>query len=88
MKRSFAADGDTENVRAAEAELASCRAPMVASLAERYRQATELTAVHGTHPRRGREAGRRVGLPPEVTCATGREQLKTMLLRLPRGRYN
>ena len=41
------AEPDAEQLRAAEADLAPCLTPMVARLAEPYRQAIELTSVHG-----------------------------------------
>jgi RNA polymerase sigma-70 factor (ECF subfamily) len=72
---------DTEDVRAAEAELAPCLTPMVARLSEPYRQAIELTSVHGlTQADAAKRAGVSVsGMKSRVQRA--REQLKGMLLR-------
>jgi len=68
-------------VRAAEAELAPCLTPMVARLAEPYREAIELTSVHGlTQAEAATRAGLSVpGMKSRVQRA--REQLKAMLLR-------
>jgi RNA polymerase sigma-70 factor (ECF subfamily) len=70
-----------EDQRAAEAELAPCLTPMVARLAEPYRQAIELTSVHGlTQAEAARRAGVSLsGMKSRVQRA--REQLKAMLLR-------
>jgi RNA polymerase sigma-70 factor, ECF subfamily len=75
------AEGAIEDVRAAEAELAPCLTPMVARLAEPYRQAIELTSVHGlTQTEAAKRAGVSVsGMKSRVQRA--REQLKAMLLR-------
>jgi RNA polymerase sigma-70 factor (ECF subfamily) len=75
------ADAETEDVRAAEAELAPCLTPMVARLAEPYRQAIELTSVHGlTQAEAAKRAGVSLsGMKSRVQRA--REQLKAMLLR-------
>ena len=72
---------ETEDVRAAEAELAPCLTPMAARLAEPYRQAIELTSVHGfTQAEAARRAGVSVsGMKSRVQRA--REQLKAMLLQ-------
>ena len=69
-------DGD----RAAEAELAPCLAPMVASLPAAYRQAIELTSVEGlTQTEAARHAGVSVsGMKSRVQ--RGRTQLKDLLL--------
>jgi len=70
-----------EDVRAAEAELAPCLTPMVARLSEPYREAIELTSVHGlTQAEAAKRAGVSVpGMKSRVQRA--REQLKAMLLR-------
>lgn len=70
-----------EEVRAAEAELAPCLAPMVARLAEPYRSAIELTSVNGlTQTEAAKRAGVSVsGMKSRVQRA--RDQLKQMLLR-------
>ncbi len=72
---------DTEDVRAAETELAPCLTPMVARLSEPYRQAIELTSVHGlTQAEAAKRAGISVsGMKSRVQRA--REQLKGILLR-------
>jgi RNA polymerase sigma-70 factor (ECF subfamily) len=72
---------DTEDLRAAEAELAPCLTPMVARLSEPYREAIELTSVHGlTQAEAAKRAGVSVsGMKSRVQRA--REQLKGMLLR-------
>ena len=72
---------ETEDVRAAEAELAPCLTPMVARLSEPYREAIELTSVHGlTQAEAAKRAGVSVsGMKSRVQRA--REQLKGMLLR-------
>ena len=75
------ADAATEDVRAAEAELAPCLTPMVARLAEPYRQAIELTSVHGLTQT---EAAKRVGVSVsgmKSRVQRARERLKAMLLR-------
>jgi RNA polymerase sigma-70 factor, ECF subfamily len=72
---------DTEDVRAAEAELAPCLTPMVARLAEPYRQAIELTSLHGLSQT---EAATRVGISVsgmKSRVQRARAQLKEMLLR-------
>jgi RNA polymerase sigma-70 factor, ECF subfamily len=70
-----------EDERAAEAELAPCLTVMVARLSEPYRQAIELTSVHGlTQAEAATRAGVSVsGMKSRVQRA--REQLKAMLLR-------
>ncbi len=75
------ADSDSEDVRAAEAELAPCLMPMVSRLAEPYRSAIELTSVQGlTQMGAAKHAGVSVsGMKSRVQRA--REQLKAMLLR-------
>lgn len=75
------ADPPTEDVRAAEAELAPCLAPMVARLAEPYKSAIELTSLQGlTQAAAARHAGVSVsGMKSRVQRARG--QLKEMLLR-------
>jgi RNA polymerase sigma-70 factor (ECF subfamily) len=72
---------DTEDVRAAEAELAPCLAPMVSRLAEPYRSAIELTSLQGlTQTAAAKQVGISVsGMKSRVQRA--REQLKEMLLR-------
>lgn len=72
---------DSEDERAAEAELAPCLTPMVARLAEPYRTAIEITAVHGlTQTEAAKRAGVSVsGMKSRVQRA--RDQLKEMLLR-------
>jgi RNA polymerase sigma-70 factor, ECF subfamily len=72
---------ETEDVRAAEAELAPCLTPMIARLPERYRQAIELTSLHGlTQAEAATRAGVSIsGMKSRVQRA--REQLKAMLLR-------
>lgn len=74
-------DTSAEDVRAAEAELAPCLTPMVARLREPYRQAIELTSVHGlTQTEAAKRAGVSVsGMKSRVQRA--REQLRAMLLR-------
>lgn len=74
-------DRGAEDVRAAKAELAACLTPMVARLGEPYRQAIELTSVHGlTQAEAAKRAGVSVsGMKSRVQRA--REQLKGMLLR-------
>ena len=71
----------TEDAHVAEAELAPCLTPMVARLREPYRQAIELTSVHGlTQTEAAKRAGVSVpGMKSRVQRA--REQLKAMLLR-------
>ena len=68
-------------VRDAEAELAPCLVPMVARLRQPYREAIELTSVHGlTQAEAAARAGVSVpGMKSRVQRA--REQLKGMLLR-------
>ena len=68
-------------VREAEAELAPCLVPMVARLRQPYREAIELTSVHGlTQAEAALRAGVSVpGMKSRVQRA--REQLKGMLLR-------
>ncbi len=71
----------TEDVLSAEAELAPCLTPMVARLSETYRQAIELTSVHGLTQT---EAATRVGVSVsgmKSRVQRAREQLKAMLLR-------
>jgi RNA polymerase sigma-70 factor (ECF subfamily) len=65
----------------AEAKLASCLTPMVARLSEPYREAIELTSVHGlTQAEAAKRAGVSVsGMKSRVQ--RDREQLKAMLLR-------
>jgi RNA polymerase sigma-70 factor (ECF subfamily) len=74
------ADPPTEDVRAAEAELAPCLAPMVTRLAEPYKSAIELTSLQGlTQSAAARHAGISVsGMKSRVQRA--RSQLKQMLL--------
>jgi RNA polymerase sigma-70 factor, ECF subfamily len=75
------ADAETEEARAAEAELAPCLTPMVARLAEPYRQAIELTTVHGLTQA---EAATRAGVSAsgmKSRVQRARAQLKAMLLR-------
>jgi RNA polymerase sigma-70 factor (ECF subfamily) len=75
------AEAETEELRAAEAELAPCLAPMVARLAEPYRQAIELTSGQGLTQA---EAAMRVGVSfsgMKSRVQRAREQLKAMLLR-------
>jgi RNA polymerase sigma-70 factor (ECF subfamily) len=69
------------NARIAEAELAPCLTPMVARLREPYRQAIELTSMHGlTQNDAAKRAGVSLsGMKSRVQRA--REQLKAMLLR-------
>ncbi len=71
----------SEDVRASEAELAPCLTPMVGRLNEPYREAIELTSVHGlTQAEAAKRAGVSVsGMKSRVQRA--REQLKAMLLR-------
>ena len=74
-------EADTEDVRAAEAELAPCLTPMVARLAEPYRSAIELTSIHGLTQA---EAAKRVGVSVsgmKSRVQRAREQLKEMLMR-------
>lgn len=70
-----------DDVRAAEMELAPCLTPMVARLGDSYREAIELTSVHGlTQVEAAKRAGVSVsGMKSRVQRA--REQLKAMLLR-------
>jgi RNA polymerase sigma-70 factor (ECF subfamily) len=71
----------TEDVSAAEAELAPCLTPMVARLSEPYRHAIELTTVHGLTQT---EAAKRVGVSVsgmKSRVQRARNQLKAMLLR-------
>jgi RNA polymerase sigma-70 factor, ECF subfamily len=72
---------ETEDVRAAEAELAPCLTPMVAGLSQPYREAIELTSVHGlTQAEAAKRAGVSVsGMKSRVQRA--RDRLKGMLLR-------
>ena len=75
------AQADTVDVRAAEAELAPCLTPMIARLAEPYRQAIELTSLHGLTQT---EAAKRIGVSVsgmKSRVQRAREQLKEMLLR-------
>ena len=75
------AEADSEDVRAAEAELAPCLTPMVARLAEPYRSAIELTSVHGLTQA---EAAKRVGVSVsgmKSRVQRARDRLKEMLLR-------
>lgn len=76
-----AAAVSSEDVRAAEAELAPCLTPMVARLEEPYRGAIELTSVKGlTQTEAAKAAGISVsGMKSRVQRA--REQLKRMMLR-------
>ena len=77
----IAAEADTEDVGAAEAELAPCLTPMVARLAEPYRSAIELTSVQGLTQT---EAAKRVGVSVsgmKSRVQRARDQLKEMLLR-------
>lgn len=74
-------EGDSESIRAAEAELAPCLAPLVTRLSEPYRQAIELTTVHGLTQV---EAATRVGVSVsgmKSRVQRAREQLRTMLLQ-------
>jgi RNA polymerase sigma-70 factor (ECF subfamily) len=74
------AEVDTEAVRAAEAELAPCLAPMVSRLAEPYRSAIELTSVQGLTQT---EAAKRTGISVsgmKSRVQRARDQLKEMLL--------
>jgi RNA polymerase sigma-70 factor (ECF subfamily) len=74
------AEVDTEAVRAAEAELAPCLAPMVSRLAEPYRSAIELTSVQGLTQI---EAAKRTGISVsgmKSRVQRARDQLKEMLL--------
>ena len=75
------AEPDAEQLRAAEADLAPCLTPMVARLAEPYRQAIELTSVHGlTQAEAAARAGVSIsGMKSRVQRA--RLHLKAMLLR-------
>ena len=75
------AEADSEDVRAAEAELAPCLTPMVARLPELYRSALELTSTQGlTQTEAAKRAGISVsGMKSRVQRA--RDQLKQMLLR-------
>jgi RNA polymerase sigma-70 factor (ECF subfamily) len=69
-----------EDVRAAEAELAPCLMPMIASLAEPYRGAIELTSLQGLTQT---EAARRSGVSAsgmKSRVQRARAQLKEMLL--------
>lgn len=72
---------DAEDIRAAEAELAPCLTPMIARLGEHYREAIDLTSVHGlTQAEAAKRAGVSVsGMKSRVQRA--REQLKAMLLQ-------
>ena len=75
------AETEAEDPRAAEAELAPCLTPMVARLPESYRQAIELTSVHGLTQT---DAAKRVGVSVsgmKSRVQRAREQLKAMLLR-------
>ena len=74
-------EAGAEDVRAAEAELAPCLVPMVARLSEPYRQAIELTSMHGlTQAEAARRTGVSIsGMKSRVQRARG--QLKAMLLR-------
>lgn len=75
------AESNTEDVRAAEAELAPCLTPMFARLSQPYRQAIELTSVHGLTQT---EAAKRVGVSVsgmKSRVQRAREQLNAMLLR-------
>ena len=75
------AEAGTEDVRAAEAELAPCLTPMVARLAEPYRSAIELTSVQGLTQT---EAAKRVGVSVsgmKSRVQRARDQLKEMLLQ-------
>lgn len=71
----------TEDVRAAEAELAPCLAPMVARLPEPYKSAVQLTSLQGlTQTAAASQAGISVsGMKSRVQ--RGRSLLKQMLLR-------
>jgi RNA polymerase sigma-70 factor (ECF subfamily) len=75
------AEADSENVRAAEVELAPCLMPMVARLAEPYRSAIELTSVQGlTQTEAAKRAGVSIsGMKSRVQRA--RDQLKQMLMQ-------
>lgn len=74
-------DTTQEDVRAAEAELAPCLSPMIARLAQPYRQAIELTSLDGlTQTAAAKRAGVSVsGMKSRVQRA--RQQLKAMLLQ-------
>jgi RNA polymerase sigma-70 factor (ECF subfamily) len=71
----------SDDVRAAEAELAPCLTPMVARLNEPYRQAIELTSVHGlTQAEAAKRAGVSLsGMKSRVQRA--RSQLKQVLVQ-------
>lgn len=72
---------EIEDERAAEAELAPCLTPMIARLGNPYRQAIELTSVHGLTQA---EAAKRVGVSVsgmKSRVQRARGQLKAMLLR-------
>jgi RNA polymerase sigma-70 factor (ECF subfamily) len=74
-------EAETDDVRAAEAELAPCLTPMVARLAEPYRIAIDLTSVQGLTQT---EAAKRVGVSVsgmKSRVQRARDQLKEMLLR-------
>jgi RNA polymerase sigma-70 factor (ECF subfamily) len=75
------AEPDTDDVHAAEAELAPCLTPLITRLAEPYRSAIELTSVQGlTQVEAAKRAGVSVsGMKSRVQRA--RDQLKEMLLR-------
>lgn len=77
----IAAETGREDARAAEIELAPCLTPMVARLAGPYREAIELTSVHGlTQAEAAARAGVTIsGMKSRVQRA--RDQLKAMLLR-------
>ena len=75
------AEAPSEDVRTAEAELAPCLTPMLARLPDAYRQAIELTSMHGLTQT---DAARRVGVSVsgmKSRVQRAREQLKAMLLR-------
>ena len=75
------ADIPVEDVRAAEAELTPCLAPMVARLKEPYRTAITLTAIQGLTQT---DAARRLGVSVsgmKSRVQRAREQLKHILLR-------
>ncbi len=81
LEGEVAAAAFDEDVRAAEAELAPCLAPMVARLPEPYRSALELTSLQGlTQTAAAGRAGISVsGMKSRVQ--RGRSQLRQMLLR-------
>lgn len=77
----LADQADAGDLRAAEAELAPCLTPMVARLAGSYRQAIELTTVHGlTQAEAATHAGV-LGSGMKSRVQRAREQLKAKLLR-------